>query len=273
MYNLSKIYGVIYKITNKENNRVYIGQSKHSFKKRYGGLTIKHVYKKSHNDELKRDIEKYNDDKYWLIEPEFDIAYSAEDLNEKESSLFMQYMWDNMTHKKRKDLHRCGDNEEEEEENMNIWYSWDRCIPQILYNQVKPTHKRTRDRTKRYIYTTDKIPIMFTSKMKLKDYIDAQDEHFHGKGRFTYRSYLGMDGGCFYIHWDSKWRLVNHENIPRVKNIKRCIRYSYFSHTKVLYSKLDESKPLVIYTGSTYSIRKIYKPCRKIFIYKFEVKK
>lgn len=265
---MNKVYGVIYKITNKKNNRVYIGQTKYNFRKRYGGLTIKHVYKKTHNTELKGDIEIYNDDKYWLIEPEVDIAYTAEELNEKESNLFMQYMWDNMVHVRREDLHSAG---KEDIYDENTWYSYDRYIPRVLYNRVKPTHKKTKDKTKQYIYTTNKIPIMFTSRSKLKAYIEAQDENFHGNGRFFYRGYFDVELGCFYVHWDVKWRVVDNIKIPRVKNLKRCIRYIDFDSTQTLYNHLG--KPIVTYTGHTYSVRRIYKPCRRILVNRFEVKR
>ena len=266
---MNKVYGYIYKITNTENNRVYIGQTKYSFKKRYGGNTIHHVYKTSHNESLKLDIEKYNDDKYWIIEDKFDFAYSSEELNEKECSLFMQYIWDNMPHKKRADLHRF-DNDEYED-NENIWYSWERKLPSILYNKLKPIHKKVEDRTKRYIYTTDKMPIVFTSKAKMKNYVEAVIETYYDGYNFPYMGYFDGKRGYFFIHWNSKWRLPNKATIPRIKNIRRCFSYRYTSYIKPLYSNMDIYRELVRYTGKVCTVRKIYKPCRIIRIIRFEV--
>ncbi|XTR36445.1 hypothetical protein ACQQ2T_07725 [Paraclostridium tenue] len=265
---MPKVYGYIYKITNTENNRVYIGQTNRSFKKRYRGNSIHHVYKHSHNKDLKLDIEKYNDDKYWIIEEEFDIAYSAEELNEKECSLFMQYVWDNMPHKKREDLHRLGNYDDD---NEHTWYSWETKLPSILYNKIKPSHKKIGDRTKRYIYTTDKIPIVFTSQVKMKNYVEAASETFYEKGRFPYMGYFDGKSGCFYIHWKSKWRLSDKGTIPKVKNISRCFIYRYAYYIKPLYSDIDIYKELVRYTGKECTVREIYKPCRVIRIKRFEV--
>lgn len=35
-----EVYGIIYMIKNKVNNKVYIGQSIHSFKRRYKGIIL-----------------------------------------------------------------------------------------------------------------------------------------------------------------------------------------------------------------------------------------
>jgi len=71
-------YGVIYKITNTINNKVYIGQTTRSFNIRYHNNIKKYT-----NIYLKRSIDKYGIDNF-LIEEEFDVAYSKEELNEKE---------------------------------------------------------------------------------------------------------------------------------------------------------------------------------------------
>lgn len=71
-------YGVIYKITNTINNKVYIGQTTRTFNIRYHNNIKKYA-----NIYLKRSIEKYGINNF-LIEEEFDVAYSKEELNEKE---------------------------------------------------------------------------------------------------------------------------------------------------------------------------------------------
>ena len=81
--NGNEIYGIIYKITNKINNKVYIGQTirKGGFDARYGCGTGN--IKFTHNVHLKRSIEKYGIENF-EVEKEFDKAYSQEELNEKE---------------------------------------------------------------------------------------------------------------------------------------------------------------------------------------------
>jgi hypothetical protein len=90
-----EIYGVIYKIENLVNGKVYIGQTVTSFKKRYsyGGKTdIERVYKfhlkskqnkTSYNIHLLGSIEKYGFD-VWRVNKQFDVAFSKEELDIKE---------------------------------------------------------------------------------------------------------------------------------------------------------------------------------------------
>ena len=90
-----EVYGVIYKITNTINNKVYIGQTINGFKKRYKykGIGIERVhnyclaYEKSnkyYNKHLFNAIEKYGFDCWDIIEI-YDIALSKEELDVKET--------------------------------------------------------------------------------------------------------------------------------------------------------------------------------------------
>ena len=85
-----KPYGVIYKITNKVNNKVYVGQTTHTFRKRY----FNNLYKYTHNDYLKRAIEKYGIDNF-EIEYEFYIAKTKEELDTKEKEFIKQFKCNN----------------------------------------------------------------------------------------------------------------------------------------------------------------------------------
>ena len=91
-----EVYGIIYVIRNKVNNKLYIGQTtdKKGFNGRYreSGKGIEKVYNhykrkkyhdKSYNVHLLHSIEKYGFDAY-AIDEKFDIAYSQEELNKLE---------------------------------------------------------------------------------------------------------------------------------------------------------------------------------------------
>ena len=90
----TEVYGIIYKITNKVNGKVYIGQTVRSFKERYGfsGVGIERVYKyhnynksigEKYNKHLLSSIEKYGFDSF-EVDENFDKSYSKEELNYKE---------------------------------------------------------------------------------------------------------------------------------------------------------------------------------------------
>ena len=96
-------YGIIYKITNKVNGKVYIGQTinKNGFQGRYNyyGVGIERVYnyhinnkKKNryYNEHLLSSIEKYGFSNF-EVDEEFYVAYSKEELNRKEFELINRY--------------------------------------------------------------------------------------------------------------------------------------------------------------------------------------
>lgn len=97
-----EVYGVIYKITNLVNGKVYIGQTKNGrgFKDRYccDGEGIERVYKyhlsakengRTTNTYLLNSIKKYGFEKFKVIEC-FDYAFSLNELNIKEE-LWIKY--------------------------------------------------------------------------------------------------------------------------------------------------------------------------------------
>lgn len=96
-----EVYGIIYKITNKVNNRVYIGQTTKDFNKRYNrkGIGVERVYRKhktlkdrgyKYNKHLLDSIEKYGLNNFDLKEI-FDIAFSKEELDIKEKVWISYY--------------------------------------------------------------------------------------------------------------------------------------------------------------------------------------
>ena len=103
MQETKEIYGIIYIIRNKINNKLYIGQTaeERGFYGRYGfsGVGIERVYKyhlsnkklnKTHNKHLLNSIKKYGFDAF-EVDEEFDIAYSKEELDKLEDLYIKVY--------------------------------------------------------------------------------------------------------------------------------------------------------------------------------------
>ena len=76
---MKKYYGVIYKIKNKINGKIYIGQTKNSFKTRY----YNNFEKYTTNYLIQMDLKKYGIENF-EIDEEFDFANSKEELDKKE---------------------------------------------------------------------------------------------------------------------------------------------------------------------------------------------
>lgn len=87
-----EVYGVIYKIKNKINNKVYIGRTIHGFDVRYG----KKWYENTHNIKLLNSINKYGHENFEVTKI-LDVAFSNKELNLKEKHYIKMY---NSTDKK-----------------------------------------------------------------------------------------------------------------------------------------------------------------------------
>lgn len=83
-----EIFGVIYKIINKINNKIYIGQTiqEGGFDVRYHG----NLERNTHNKHLKTSIHKYGIENFEIIKI-FDIAFSQEELDIREDMYISLY--------------------------------------------------------------------------------------------------------------------------------------------------------------------------------------
>ena len=70
------MYGIIYMIRNKINNKIYFGQTTLTMGKRYGY----NIESNTHNQHLKSSILKYGIENFEIVE-QFDVAYSKEELD------------------------------------------------------------------------------------------------------------------------------------------------------------------------------------------------
>lgn len=96
-----EVYGIIYKITNKVNNKVYIGQTTRGFDIRYchKGIGIERIYKfhkalkeskRTYNKHLLGSIEKHGYDNF-LVTELYDYAFSKDELDIKEKTYISLY--------------------------------------------------------------------------------------------------------------------------------------------------------------------------------------
>lgn len=95
-------YGIIYKIINKANGKCYIGQTTWSFEHRYGcsgNCDIERVYNtykskkergEGYNYHLFSAIKKYGFNSF-VVEKEFDIAFSKVELDKKEAYYILKF--------------------------------------------------------------------------------------------------------------------------------------------------------------------------------------
>lgn len=75
-----EVYGIIYKIQNNINGKVYIGQTTYGFNKRY---SLGQWWVKTHNNYLKNSAKYYGHNNFTVNEF-LDVAFSKEELNLKE---------------------------------------------------------------------------------------------------------------------------------------------------------------------------------------------
>ena len=84
-----QVYGIIYMIQNKINGKIYFGQTKHTFEKRYNYDDTRIVEDVS-NEHLRNSINKYGINNFY-INRKFDVAYSKEELDELEDLYICMY--------------------------------------------------------------------------------------------------------------------------------------------------------------------------------------
>jgi len=144
-----EVYGIIYRITNIVNGKVYIGQTAQEggFYKRYNykGTGIERVYN-YHKGRLKRKLDankhllssiKTHGFKAFEIVEVFDIAFSQEELNIKEQCWISYYDSDNRKYGYNKNIgggSGCGFQHTEESKNKNRISKLEVSLPVICVN-------------------------------------------------------------------------------------------------------------------------------------------
>lgn len=76
------MYGIIYKISNTINNKVYIGQTRYSLEHRFTAHKKKAMQNTISHVHLHEAMRKYGVDNFYI--EQIDIAETPEELNQKE---------------------------------------------------------------------------------------------------------------------------------------------------------------------------------------------
>ena len=90
---MGEVYGVIYMVRNKVNNKIYFGQTnnKYGFDGRYKcARDANNFVATTHNKHLKHSIEKYGIENF-EINKQFDFGDSQSQLNELERMYILMY--------------------------------------------------------------------------------------------------------------------------------------------------------------------------------------
>ena len=98
-----EVYGIVYKVRNKVNNKHYIGITTQdggfNVRYNYGGTPIERIYKthyqekisgRHYNEYLLEDIEKYKFESF-EVDTLFDFAFSKDELEEMEIRYIREY--------------------------------------------------------------------------------------------------------------------------------------------------------------------------------------
>ena len=123
---------IIYMVRNRINNKIYFGQTIHTFDKRYGG----NYPKNCSNDHIKRAIEKYGWENFEVVK-EFDKAETLEELNDLEEMYIK--MWDTVNKKHGYNKKHGGNNCKMGEELKERHYRRDN------HPRAKEVHQYTED--------------------------------------------------------------------------------------------------------------------------------
>lgn len=165
------VYGIIYKIENKLNNKKYIGQTTTTFKERYDGGKW---WIQTHNEHLKSSVNKYGLENFKVIEM-FDIAFNKEELDTKECAYIDLYNTTNRLfgyNKKSGGSH--GKHSIESKEKMSKVHKGVKLSEQTKLNMSK-TRKGKRTGKDNPMY--GKNPLEYMSKKSYDELIKKKSEN------------------------------------------------------------------------------------------------
>ena len=240
----NEIYGVIYKITNKINGKVYIGQTTSSFDLRYRG----DLHKYTHNIHLKRAIEKYGIENF-LIEKEFKVAYSKDELDNLEKEYIIKFDCINNGY----NLREGGSNGKFSEESK-LKMSESRKGEKSYWYGRKHTEKTKKILSE--INTGSNHPFYgkhhsYESKIKISKSTRGKKNHFYGKH-----------------HSDETKKILSEKHKGKTISEETRLKMSKASNRKKKVIILDDNKNILnVYNSIQECSNEINIPCKNISYY------
>lgn len=272
MNKFDELYGIVYKIENKVNGKVYVGQTIYSFSTRYKGGKW---WKYTNNRHLKSSAKKYG-------ENNFDISIlehskSLEELNALESKYAIEF---NSYHPHGYNLNECGNNKKQNEESIllrsrKVWLNDpngkdveihnirkfcrdngldNRCLSRVLSGKfnshkgwsLKGNKDKFHKNNKRYIiYSLDGRKHEITGlatfcRLNNLDYTQMRDM-INKRTKQSQGYALNKDNFKDKKQWDS-FKLKHGDDTLEIKNVKEdCPKMGL--HPKYIYELLNGRIP------------------------------
>lgn len=207
-----EVYGIIYKITNKINNKVYIGQTIIGFDRRYDNTDW---WEKTHNAHLKSSVQKYGINNF-IIDKIYDIAFSKTELDIKEKSYIILFKSnDRLFGYNKKDGGANGKHSKESKIKMSIAHSGVKpSFESRLKMSIARKGKQTGNKNPMY----GKNPLALMTKEAYNELMIVKSENMKGDKNPMYRAY--GDKNPFYgkTHSEETKRILSEKTKKRLAN-------------------------------------------------------
>lgn len=231
-----QVYGYVYLIKNLINGKMYFGITENTFTERYGGNVAKHT----HNDHLKRSIQKYGIENFEINE-QFDVAYNEDDLWDLEDMYMCIYNTLDPKYgynKKRSGRKHKGYGKLSEESKRKISETVKKKYADGYVNPVKgKKHTEESKRKNSEAHKGEKHPMYGThrsdeTKKKISDAQKGQKNHMYGK--------TGEKNPLYGTHISEEQK-----QILREKHNKKVAQYTLDGELVAIYESAKEASNVI----------------------------
>lgn len=196
-------FGLIYKITNKINGKIYIGQTKVTLKKRISGHLAKC------NAHLKSAFVKYGIDNFEFIIICY-VFYQSQQLLDSSEQIFIRYY--------KSDNNKFGYNKTSGGKNNYIPNKEFKKHIKKLKNKL-PKGKFSKERLKKHRELINSEPIKKKHSMGLKRYYENLSPYKRNKLKKINRQKIAKGRLTAYIAISEKYKLIRKDNLKTLNSI------------------------------------------------------